>query len=1089
MRSILLCSLTLLAASAPALAEPPPAFEDAPLRAVHFVDGREGWAVGDDGVIWHSIDAGKNWERQSSGVRASLRSVHFASPWVGWIAGREEMPGGGSAGVVLYTRDGGVAWRRLLVHSLPALYLVRFVDDKTGYLAGDGSEQFPSGLFATTDAGKTWAPVPGPRAPSWRAGDFNREGGALAGAWNRLATVRRAQVYAIDQDTLGGRNLCGLQLRGDGGVAVGQGGLVLLSGKSRGSTWNYTDLKLPNDVQASWDFHAVHGTGAHLWAVGRPGSAALHSPDGGKTWEIVRTGQTMPLHGLFFRDEKTGWAVGELGTILATVNGGKTWQVQRRGGQHAAVLAVHARPDGAPLDTAALLGAADGYLAAALWTTAPEPASADLARVGEASRCAGAWRLAGGAMAESLWQFPVPSHLATADRDSLLAAWNKLHGGSAAEQLLRQIVLAIRIYRPEVVLTDFLDSTSGADALTAEAVVEAFRQAGDPGAFPEQITSLGLEPHTVKKLYGEWKKATGAHVHHDLTLINDRLGSTIREFSEAPTALVSREHPPAQRHYKLLDDHLPGAAGHLQLMQGISLVPGGLARRALPPAAELSPAAIKAVHTRANLWAIADAPATELTSPERLLAQIGPALADMPDDAGARVAVGLARLYAAKGQWDLAREAHALMIERYPTHPLAIESYRWLIMHQSSSEARRRHEQGQFVVVEHVTAGQVGASQKPLSLITPIFKGKKDKKDEKTTGGQPAAAEKKESKSKHSVERKVEDVPGFETKSDRQLSYLSNKDEILRWYQGCITLQEKLQAFGPLHGDEPAIQFCVQSARRHLGDVQPALKWYRDFAARTHEGPWRRCALAELWLANRTGEAPKPVLYCRATDSRPFLDGKLDDACWAIARPVRLQAVMDEQSRHDLARSGGRTGEEANLPEIEKRYPTEVRMAHDVDFLYIAVRCGHPAGQSVEAAKVRTRDQDLRKHDRISILLDLDRDYATCFHLQVDQRGCVLEDCWGDRTWDPRWFVAIHREPTSWTAEIAIPRTALTSDHITSGNVWAANFVRVLPGQGVEAFSLPAEAPEVALRPEGMGLILFANDAQRVEAKPGVSRR
>jgi hypothetical protein len=156
-------------------------------------------------------------------------------------------------------------------------------------------------------------------------------------------------------------------------------------------------------------------------------------------------------------------------------------------------------------------------------------------------------------------------------------------------------------------------------------------------------------------------------------------------------------------------------------------------------------------------------------------------------------------------------------------------------------------------------------------------------------------------------------------------------------------------------------------------------------------------------------------------------------------------------------------------------------MAYDLDFLYVAVRCGHPAGEGKEAAKVRTRDKDLRQNDRVSILLDLDRDYATCFHLQVDQTGCVLEDCWGDKSWDPRWFVAIHREPTAWTAEIAIPRNALTGDHITAGHAWAGNIIRVLPGKGVQALSLPAEAPEVAVRPEGLGLILFTQDAQQAD--------
>jgi hypothetical protein len=37
--------------------------------------------------------------------------------------------------------------------------------------------------------------------------------------------------------------------------------------------------------------------------------------------------------------------------------------------------------------------------------------------------------------------------------------------------------------------------------------------------------------------------------------------------------------------------------------------------------------------------------------------------------------------------------------------------------------------------------------------------------------------------------------------------------------------------------------------------------------------------------------------------------------------------------------------------------------------------------------------------------------------------------------------------------------------------------MRVLPGRGVQAFSLPAEVPEEALRLEGMGLVLFGRDA------------
>ena len=120
-------------------------------------------------------------------------------------------------------------------------------------------------------------------------------------------------------------------------VAVGQGGLVMVSKDTAGVRWGFPDLKLPQDLLAAIDFHAVAVHGAHVWAVGRPGSVVFHSADHGVTWEIHKTGQPLPLHAVFFLDEKRGWACGEMGTILATIDGGKTWTVQRQGGMRSAI--------------------------------------------------------------------------------------------------------------------------------------------------------------------------------------------------------------------------------------------------------------------------------------------------------------------------------------------------------------------------------------------------------------------------------------------------------------------------------------------------------------------------------------------------------------------------------------------------------------------------------------------------------------------------------------------------------------------------------------------------------------------------------
>jgi photosystem II stability/assembly factor-like uncharacterized protein len=1043
-------------------------FDDAPLHAVQFWDNREGWAAGDDGVIWHTIDGGKHWERQPSGVRASLRSIHFLDPYTGWIAGREELPNGaGSAGVVLYTKDGGLHWQRVMLNMLPGLNRVRFVDEqagyKVGYLVGDASDAHPSGVFVTTDGGRSWQPVPGARSASWLAAAFGDNGeGALAGAWNRLATVRKDRVFQINMDTLGGRALCDLQLRGEDGLAVGQGGLILRSERTRGSSWGYVNkLPVSDDVRAAWDYRAVHGVGSHYWVVGRPGSVALHSADRGETWEVVRTGQPLPLDGIFFTDEQHGWAVGELGTIVATTDGGKTWQVQHRGGQRAAVLFLHARAGGIPLDTVAQLGGQEGYLCAALRVTASDLTTASLERSSEGARFATAVRQAGGAAGEMLWAFPVSSHLLRAPRADLLRVWDKLHDGQDAEQLLRQLVLTLRMWRPAVVITDSADETADGfvcDALLAEAVRAAFERAGDAHTFPEQIANLALEPWQAAKVYALGRGGS-ARVSVDLTAVAPRLQSTLRDFASGPAALLAggAVSLPDQRDYRLLGAHLKGAEAHQYLMQGVDLAPGGLARRMFDEDAEVPDDVLKAIRQRTNLRALSESPASPLNDPNRLLAQVGPMLSAMPDDQAAPAAFAVANQYARMGQWGLARETFLLLVDHYPTHPLAMDGYRWLIRHNSSSEARHRHQLGQFVVVEDVRHGMPvkdGAGPSlPGSTLT--------SKGTLANGWPKEIASEAKSILEKGKGPRVPDVPELKSQGNGQVYLFAKKEQIRQWYQGSLDLEPGLAAFGPLLTSDPPVQFCLQSARRNLGDFQTAHKWYSQFVARQPEGPWKAAAAAELWLSNRVGPAPKPVLSCRSTDTRPLLDGNLDDGCWQT-RPTALQNAAGDTL---------------------KEYPTEVRMAYDRDFLYLALKCAHPAGRHVPPVKPRTRDADLRGHDRVSLLLDLDRDYCTCFHLQIDQRGCVCEDCWGDKKWDPRWFVAVRSEPTCWVIEAAIPMTALTADTVTSGRAWACNVVRVVPGRGVQAWSLPAEVPEEALRPEGMGLLLFSQDEQRTSAE------
>src|SRR5262249_12293965 len=158
------------------------------------------------------------------------------------------------------------------------------------------------------------------------------------------------------------------------------------------------------------------------------------------------------------------------------------------------------------------------------------------------------------AAAELLWQFPVPEHLARAEKTELVKNWDRLHGDRAADQLLRQLVLALRVWRPAVVVTDNPDPQSGTplEALVVAAVPGAVDRAADAKAFPEHIQQLGLEPWQPVKLYACCTNRANANVTLDLSEPRRRLEATPRDFAAPAAALLSESSapPPTQRHFR-----------------------------------------------------------------------------------------------------------------------------------------------------------------------------------------------------------------------------------------------------------------------------------------------------------------------------------------------------------------------------------------------------------------------------------------------------------------------------------------------------------------------------------------------------------
>lgn len=1042
---------------------------DATIRAIHFADGKEGWATGDEGVIWHTIDSGKTWERQESGTKGSIRGVQFLNPYTGFAVARLELPNQKTMGLVLGTTDGGLTWKTLSTGALPGLNGLKFFDEKNGFVYGDGSDGQPTGVFRTVDGGINWKVVAGTRSPTWYGGDFSDpETGVLVGAWGRIAPYQNSRFAAADVDSLGGRTLRQVKLVGERAYAVGSGALVLVSPDSSGVRWGLPDLKLSKELRAEIDFNALAVHGKHVWVTGRPGSVVFHSADEGKSWEIQYTNQNTPLHAIHFVDEKNGWAAGDYGTILRTEDGGKTWQVARLGGLRSAILFVHARAKGVPFDVVASLGGGEGYLTTSLAVIAEDaPAlgkkgQSEPERLAIANRSANplsatneqrlgfALRSCGGAIGEQLWQFPVTNYQEGIPPDELLASWEGRHGEKASVALIRQLVLAIRLWRPDIVITDG-NSDGVAEAITLAAVKEAFKLAAEEETFPEQITALKLRPWASRKLYSLSPKADPALVRISTVESLVRWGDTASDLSDGARKIWDLPPCPFTRSFRLMATRI-SAEGDSSLFDGIpTLTPGGAARRdPLPITREEQINRKKWSDKRRSLESLAKGNLGELVQPEQALSRLLSETKDMPSYLAARTLQSIAEHHAQEGQWLLAKEIYSIVVTRYPNTAAAVEAYRWLVRYQTSGEARRRMETKQFIEV---------SISGPKELLL---------EDKMPTKAEIIQATHRET--------------------------MDPATEGRRWLREALALENSLLKYGAIFGNDPASQLCLAAAKRQLGLADANQKWLQKYLAETAvptggqaqvpgSDPWRECALMESWLMNRSGRtAPKPALQCKKVESRPHLDGKLNEAIWKTASASLLSNIsvenlegygskeaIDELIQAQLASSG----EKLSPSDIQnlRDQGTRTMFCYDDEFLYIAVVCRHPKGKKQEVLTKRQRDMNLSQYDRIEIMLDVDRDYQTYYRFCVDQRGALAEDCWGDKTWNPKWYVAVNAEAEGWSAEIAIPLKELTGETISPGKLWAMNVVRIIPNVGIQAWSGPAGLKP---RPEGMGLLSFS---------------
>jgi len=1004
--------------------------EDAQLTDVMFIDQQTGWAVGDRGTIWHTTEGGAHWHLQSSGVEHRLESVQFIDESIGWAAGGFSHPyAQATSGIVLHTRDGGRTWKQNDKILLPYLRQIKFFDAKHGWAIGQPSAMFASGLFTTEDGGRSWTPVAtAAGGESWLAGDFvDASSGALAGARGALAvTGHRGLRLARDLD-VGLRSWRRLRLdSANHGWVAGEGGLVFET-NDRGRSWQAPAGGLPAGIREHFDFGAIDARKEHCWVAGTPGTRVLHTADGGRTWELQPTPSTVPIRDLTFVDTQHGWAVGDLGTVLATRDGGRTWKRQRDGGQRAAVSGFFARLTDAPLELVSKLSADEGYLTAIDIVARTDVQAGDPPHDMLAERGKESITYCGASAANCAWQFPVQQAQLRASRAQVVEGWNRAHDGGGLAKLEAHLVRQIRMWRPSVVLTSAGTSSDDATAqVISQLVLRAVASAADPGQFRQQIDQAGLRPWKVQKVYGALTSGQTGGVALPTTQLALRTGKSLAELARPARALIYdiAAAPPATLNFRLLIDDIPQELGKRDFMSGVSI--DAHARRAMLPSAgdDLDKLRRTAQLSR-NVQAILTRADHEEADDGRLLAEIGPLARGLDDGSAAHMLFQLAERYRSRGKWELAAEAFDAVAARYPKSQLAGPALVWLVQYYASGEAALR-----------VSVGQ------QVAYVQSLPRGPQPLDD---------AAESPETGS-NGFERQAKGVlPREDGSRVRQargelVDLRGRGDERLARAAGYA---RQLESLAPMLHAEPQVQFPLAVARAGSGYSRDAERFYLALCRTRQQDAWRTCAEAEQWLGHGKSEPPKPIWRCRRATTKPRLDGRLDEPIWSGSTTAEMR---------------GAQGDDADWSSV-------AMLAYDEHYLYLAISCrAAPEFKYTPSDAPRKRDAALAAQDRVELLIDPERDWTTAYRLSVDHRGWTHDECWHDASWHPQWFVASAQEDGAWAIEAAIKLDQLVRKPPEARSAWAVGVQRVVPGVGFASWSQPA-SPEGA--PEGCGLLIF----------------
>jgi hypothetical protein len=231
----------------------------------------------------------------------------------------------------------------------------------------------------------------------------------------------------------------------------------------------------------------------------------------------------------------------------------------------------------------------------------------------------------------------------------------------------------------------------------------------------------------------------------------------------------------------------------------------------------------------------------------------------------------------------------------------------------------------------------------------------------------------------------------------------------------------------------------------------------------------------------RSQNDPRPVAQATLRQGEVSIDGRLDDAAWAAAKPITelIQAVPDEAK-----------------PASQK---TEIRILYDANAIYIGARMFDSLGAKGVRSALARRDQVMNgdnslTSDKISFVFDTFRDKNSRSWFELNPDGVKGDHQNGDPSYDPVWEGATKIDSLGWTAEFRIPLSQLRFSRATD-QIWGMQIWRTVDRRneqdmwafwrsneyGGPAYFGTLEGIKVASQPRQMELVPYLTTRSKLE--------